>query len=123
MTEQELVEALRACAKSDDPDCRSCPVASMMSRFDGGKSCVDMLLEHAADAIEALEADRDTWKCRAEAAECAVDEQHPTHVVAKRCGECTLRGTTLCNDAQCEAGRHIRIMTPVIMVNGRRVLP
>ncbi len=57
MTEQELVEALRACAKSDDPDCCSCPLASMISRFDGGKSCVDMLLEHAADVVEAYKAD------------------------------------------------------------------
>ncbi len=69
MTEQELVEALRACTKSDAPGCRSCPLFTLPSYFDGGKSCVDMLLEHAADAIEALAANRDVWKHRCESAE------------------------------------------------------
>ncbi len=79
MTNQELVEALRACAESDAPDCRSCPLFSLPPYFDGDKSCVDMLLEHAADAIEALEADRDTWKRRAEAAENTLVNEQPCH--------------------------------------------
>lgn len=69
MTEQELVKALWTCAIYDDPDCSGCPLAPLVPLSDESKSCVDRLMERAAETIEELQTDRDTWKRRAEAAE------------------------------------------------------
>lgn len=68
MTGQELVKALRACATYDDPDCSGCPMAPLAPLSDESKSCVDRLMEAAADDLEEMRASRDTWKKRAEAA-------------------------------------------------------
>ena len=49
-----IISALRTCAASESaPDCRECPY------YDHSPACINKLMKDAADALEALRAERD----------------------------------------------------------------
>lgn len=56
MTEEKenIIAALRTCAASEfAPDCRECPY------YDHSPACINKLFKDAAEALEALKAERD----------------------------------------------------------------